>query len=1104
MMEQVRIAILNAANIPVAYLDNSHRKSLHYWDDELHEYLQGTANTYKFTVSAKHADSSSVKAGNKVAFIAHGKSYYLNIVNTEQDEQTITAEAWSLSFELINEDAGEYKSADAMSFEEYLAVFDAEHSLKMGLNEVSDKRISNEWTGTTSVLKRLFSLANVFSAEIEFEVVLNKDYSLKEIVLNAYKQQNEKNSGVGEIRNDVVLRYGKGITGIRKTTDISSLYTCILPLGKDGLTINGLDKKEYDDNGNIEYFTDSALIRAPQARERFPSNIANKRDAYIMMRKEYDTDDKEKLYNMALSDLKIASEPVISYEADGYFDTNIGDTVEMQDQEWTPVLYLQARVSEQVRSFTNPTVAKTVFTNYKELMSEISDDLLEKMQDLINKTKVYTCSIATNNGTIFKNGVGSTTLTAYAYNNGVDVSSSLEIRWSKDGQEFYVGRSVTVNAEDVESKALYSFVAFEQGIRRGYYEVTITNVMDGEDGKDGQDGIPGTTYYTWIKYADDEYGNGMSESPDGKQYMGIAYNKETSAESNNPEDYQWARITGEGIPGKPGADGKTYYTWVKYADDQNGNGMSDSPAGKYYIGFAFNKESQTESNNPRDYQWSKYRGEDGIPGADGADGKTTYFHVKYSSVPNPTSSSQMTETPSKYIGTYVDFVMQDSTNPRDYTWSQFQGDPGENGIPGTNGQDGRTSYLHIAYANSSDGYADFSTTNSTGKKYMGQYVDYTEKDSENPYMYKWSKIKGEDGQDGTDGQDGQDGVGIDKIEKYYLASEINTGITTSTYGWTTTMQSMTETKKYLWSYDKIYYSNKKTTDTTPVIIGVHGQNGADGENGIIVSPTAPEKPKVGQLWQTASGEPIKRWDGSRWVLHYVSVENLDVQTLSSITANLGTIIAGVIKNNSLENPLVFDVENGFLEVKNDTGWLARLATGILLLEGKDSGTYRQRLSVTNGGLSYRQPDMNSGSDLIFRDKDVVIAPTGENEVPIVESLKKVLSIKEYDSGQVRGPYANVNSSNRTHVWLYKIGKIVHCKIEMLAQFPNRGSFNDFNEVIIPAEFRPKYHVFCACPEVVAGTIVGNGRYRIGDKISLDVENASYAERTICTSWIAAS
>ena len=607
-MDSIRIAILSANNTPVAFMDNAHKKSMHYWDDELHEYLQGAANTYTFTVNAKHPDAEHVTVGNKVAFTYKGKSYYLNIVNTDQTEKTITATAWSLSFELINEDAGEYKAGKAMSFEEYLAVFDAERTLKLGLNEVSDKRITNEWTGTTTVLKRLFSLANVFSAEIEFETVLNSDYSLKEIVLNVYREHSDTDSGIGEYRSDVVLRYGKGITGIRKTTDAEKLYTCIQPTGKDGLTINGLDKKEYDENGNIEYFTDGALIRAPQARDRFPSNIVNKEDAYILMRKEYDTDNKDKLYSMALSDLKTASEPVVTYEVDGYFDTNIGDTVRMQDQEWTPTLYLQARVSEQVRSLTNPKTAKTVFTNYKELMSEISSDLLDRMQDLINKNKVYTCSIATNNGIIFKNGIGNTTLTAYAYDNGVDVTGNLEIRWSKDGTEFYVGKSVTVNAEDVDVKAVYSFTAFESGVKRGYYEVTITDVMDGEDGQDG------TTYYTWFKFADDEYGNGMSSSPDGKEYLGIAYNKETPVMSNNPEDYQWARITGEGIPGEPGKDGKTYYTWVRYADDASGNGMSDSPNGKYYIGFAYNKEVPTESSNPRDYQWSKYKGEDGTDG----------------------------------------------------------------------------------------------------------------------------------------------------------------------------------------------------------------------------------------------------------------------------------------------------------------------------------------------------------------------------------------------------------------------------------------------------------------------------------------------------------
>jgi hypothetical protein len=520
---------------------------MHYWGDELHEYLQGAANTYTFTVDAKHPDSVHITAGNKIAFIAKGKHYYLNIIHTERTEQTVTAEAWSLSFELINEDAGAYKAENAMSFEEYLNVFDPEHSVRLGLNEVSDKRITNEWTGTTSILKRLFSLANVFSAEIEFETVLNKDYSLKEIVLNVYREQSDKDSGIGTFRNDVVLRYGKGITGIRKTTDAENLYTCIIPTGKDGLTINGLDKKEYDASGRLEYFTDGAIIRAPQARDRFPSNIVNKEDAYILMRKEYDTDNKDKLYSMALSDLKTASEPVVTYEVDGYFDTNIGDTVRMQDQEWTPVLYLQARVSEQVRSLTDPKTAKTVFSNYKELTSEISDDLLQKVEDLINKTKIYTSSISTDNGIVFKNGIGSTTLTAYAYDNGVDVADKLEIRWSKDGTEFYVGKSVTVNAEDVDTKAVYSFEALENGIKRGYYEVTITDVMDGEDGKDG------TTYYTWFKFADDASGSGMSDSPNGKYYIGFAYNKESQTESNNPADYQWSKYKGD--DGKDGTDG---------------------------------------------------------------------------------------------------------------------------------------------------------------------------------------------------------------------------------------------------------------------------------------------------------------------------------------------------------------------------------------------------------------------------------------------------------------------------------------------------------------------------------------------------------------------
>lgn len=612
-MNEIRIAVLNPHDRVLAFLDNTHRNSMHYWSDELHEYLQGTANTYTFTVSSKHEDAVYIVEGNKVAFVYNGKDYYLNIVHVEKDEFTVTATAWSLSFELINENVGAYKSESAMSFEEYVTAFDPEHTVRIGINEVSDKRISNEWTGEATVLSRLFSVANVFDAEIEFQTVLNDDYSLKEIVMNVYREHSDNNTGVGEFRGDIKLRYGKNVTGIRKESSIENLYTGIRPTGKDGLTIQGIEKEELDENGVVEFYTQGPDIRAPQARDRFPSNLINKEDGYIFMPKSYDTDNKDKLYSMALLDLKTASEPVVTYDVTGYFDTTIGDTVEIEDEEYVPTLYLSARVSEQVRSFTNPQANKTVFTNFKELQPEISEDLLQKVEDLINKTKIYTSSISTDNGIVFKNNEGFTNLTANVIDNGVDRTDNFTIRWFKDGNHIYAGRTIKVRALDVESKAVYKFEARDtEGVLRGFEEVTVTDVSDGEPGKDG------TTYYTWFKFADDEYGNGMSSSPDGKEYLGIAYNKVTPVMSNNPEDYQWARITGEGIPGKPGADGKTYYTWVRYADDARGNGMSDSPNGKYYIGFAYNKEVPTESNNPADYQWSKYKGDDGKDGTDGA------------------------------------------------------------------------------------------------------------------------------------------------------------------------------------------------------------------------------------------------------------------------------------------------------------------------------------------------------------------------------------------------------------------------------------------------------------------------------------------------------
>ncbi|MFL0507131.1 phage tail spike protein [Ureibacillus sp. 179-F W5.1 NHS] len=139
------------------------------------------------------------------------------------------------------------------------------------------------------------------------------------------------------------------------------------------------------------------------------------------------------------------------------------------------------------------------------------------------------------------------------------------------------------------------------------YKWTLIKGEKGDPGPQGIQGPPGEdgqTLYTWIKYADTPT-SGMSNLPNGKKYMGIAYNKTTPTESTNYADYTWTLVKGEpGIPGPPGEDGTTTYTWIKYADDDKGTGMSDSPDGKRYLGLAYNKTTPTESNNPSDYSWS--------------------------------------------------------------------------------------------------------------------------------------------------------------------------------------------------------------------------------------------------------------------------------------------------------------------------------------------------------------------------------------------------------------------------------------------------------------------------------------------------------------------
>lgn len=564
-MERVRIAILDGYDNILAFMDNGAPKAMHYYDDELHEYLKGTANTFSFTANAKHEDAEYLVEGNKIAFIYRSREYYLNIVNVRRDEFEVEVTAYSLSFELLNEEKEAYAATEAKSFEEYLAIFDYERVLTLGNNEVSDKKIKNEWTGTETILARIFSLATVFDAEVEFVAELNDNYSLKRIVMNAYKEHTDEIQGIGENRTDIVLRYGKNVTGITKTSDITELYTAIRPTGKDGLTITSLDKVEYDSDGNVEYKSPQGNrnILAVQARDRFPSNLmSSENDRYIAKIWSYDTDNINTLYGQALAELKKICVPQVEYEVKGYFDTDIGDTVQVEDDEYNPALYLEARVTEQIRSFTDLTRNKTTFDNFHELQSQLDSDLVAKMNAIIEQNKTYTCMISTDNGTTFKNNTGSTMLTASVRDGVTDVTDKFTIVWSKDGTELATGKSITVNAADVDGKALYRFEAQDSdGNVKGFCEVTVTDVSDGTDGvsptvevnedtsltitdSEGTKntgplkGADGISSYTHIKYSDDGEtftGIGNLASQNRDDWVAGYYSSATTVNTEEPD-----------------------------------------------------------------------------------------------------------------------------------------------------------------------------------------------------------------------------------------------------------------------------------------------------------------------------------------------------------------------------------------------------------------------------------------------------------------------------------------------------------------------------------------------------------------------------------------
>ncbi len=655
----------------VAFVDNSKQSTLNFYNDTWTRSLQTGSSTFEFTVFKKaiKSDTPTQKAYSYlnerawVSFKYHGKSFIFNVMQVEENEQTIKCYCENLNLELINEIANPYKATKAMSFAEYCEAMDLLNytHLSIGINEISDYKRTLEWEGQETKLARLLSLAKRFDAEIEFDTQLNADSTIKKFSINVYHENDDNHQGVGRIRNDLQLKYGKNINSITRKVDKTGIFNTIRPTGKirvkngageeveEVVTIRGLDDwKKYNKDGICEFYQRNESLYAPISMQLYPSTFSHGTADDQWTRKDfsYDTDNPKELRRLAYNELKKHCYPAITYEVDGFVDVEIGDTVKIHDSGFNPLLVVQARVTEQKISFSNPASNKTVFSNFKAFENQLSDGIQEALERLFEQSKPYAIKLSTSNGIIFKNQTGESVITPTLYKGGKLITAGVTWRWSLNGI-VTTGQTYTARGRDVSDIITLTVAAYIDNEEVAVDEISLVNVSDGLNGPKGDKGDPGPQGAIGPKGDRGEKGDRGLQGLQGLQ----------GAKGD------------QGIPGPKGSDGRTQYTHIAYADNATGSGFSQTNTDKTFVGVYIDF-NPTDSRNPTDYRWTRWKGHDGadgLPGKPGADGRTPYVHFAYSDNADG-SGLTMTDNGQRYFGHYSDYEKPDSSDKTKYKW----------------------------------------------------------------------------------------------------------------------------------------------------------------------------------------------------------------------------------------------------------------------------------------------------------------------------------------------------------------------------------------------------------------------------------------------------
>ena len=674
----------------VAFIDNDKQDTLNYFNDTWARYLETGSSTFDFTVFKKAiiSDVGKKRAYNSlnekafVSFRYKGRTYLHTIRKIEENEKVIKCYSINLNLELINEYSIPYKSPKAMSFKEFCEEMDLLNYtfLKIGINEVANKKISAEWEGTDTKLNRLLSLAKKFGAEIEFDTRLNADSSIKSFTVNVYHEHDDSHQGVGQI-SPKILKYGKNLKTITRTIDKTGIYNTVVPTGKDDkgnvVDIRGLGPWSVNNaKGEREFYQSGAALYAPLSMQMYPSTFTHStgdRDQWTRKDMTVESSNPEVIRSIAYRELKKNCYPAVTYEAEGFADLEIGDTVKIYDDGFNPTLLLEMRVSEQVISFTNPKNNKTTFSNAKALENRLSQGIQQQLDRMIEDAKPYTIKLATDNGIAFKNGQGQTIVTPTLMRGNKVINSGW--RWVVDGVIKATSSSYIVRAANINQKMVLTVSAWVDNKEVASEQLTLINTSDGLKGQKGDTGPKG------------DPGPQGAIGPKGER--GEKGEKGDRGERGLQGLQGLQGVKGDqGIPGPKGADGRTQYTHIAYADTISGSGFSQTNADKAYVGVYVDFNA-TDSKNPADYRWTQWQGPkgengkdgpQGIPGKPGADGRTPYFHRAWANSADGRDGFSTTDSTNKrYLGTLTDFTEADSQDPASYKWTALFGTTEQSG-----------------------------------------------------------------------------------------------------------------------------------------------------------------------------------------------------------------------------------------------------------------------------------------------------------------------------------------------------------------------------------------------------------------------------------------